>query len=310
MKTTKTLIVSLLAIGLLVLSASQSGVIAQGQGGGPPDNRGSNNFETDTGEITVKVVGGGNVPMYTFYETDNNETQYRVMFKQVFEFNDTDGDGVYTSGTDSRVPQSGVALPSLSWDFSNVTSEGGTTSFNITSSDGIFTFANHIDDGAAELKFDVIISADYEWHSDDAHLALAFSLTNTASSDSDVEQEGNQVNFDGAFFNIEDTADDENGQISVGLTSSTDENDTIAYVSYEHFSGEMVHDPTMGVQAAASSDDTTTGDGNGDGPELASDEIEILWDFELSKGAASLTTFFASFLAVVLPVAIYRARRN
>lgn len=285
---------SIVVISLMLLSGSQIGVIAQG----PPVDVSSDNFTVDTGQITIKVTGGGNVPIYTFWETVNDDTEYRVQFTKIFEVFDDNSDGVYDQDTDRIVPGPPYALAALSWDFSEVTSDEDGSHFNISSSDGLFTFANHVGNDATSLKFDVIISEDFTFQSTESLLVLGFSLKNIENAgDETIEQVESSVAFDDAFFNIEETAQDENGDINVGLSTGSEEGGSLAYIAYEQFTGQMVHDPTVGIDEDGIQVDDT-------------DQITVgLWAPGISKGLAALSALFATTITILIPMAYYKRKK-
>ncbi|MHA2501803.1 MAG: hypothetical protein ACXAE3_02855 [Candidatus Kariarchaeaceae archaeon] len=295
---------------VLVMGATSGNAVTLAQGGG--------NVTVATDELTVKITGGGNVPMYQFWDTEDDSTKYKLQFSAVFEAEDNEENGtlgVYDLGEDKKVGPTNIALASLSWEFSDFENDtDGSIHFNLTSTatnDGMtIQFNNHLYAGEENsMKFDVVIN-NYTFDSVDTILVFAFKLL-VQNGDEDVdgesEQDGDTVSFGDGFFQSEETAVSDGKVVNVGLSTGSDEGSKI-YLAYGQFSGDLVHDPTVGVQASAViPDDTTTG---GDGPNLAdaSDETFISWDERISREDAGLTTFFASFIAVVVPVSLYRRR--
>jgi len=277
---------------LLMMSITSSVAVGTNQGK-------SDNVQVSTDNLVVQVTGGGNVPMYTFWNVNDNTTKYKVQFSQAFEAQDstTNGTaGAFDHGIDSQVPGSTLALSKLSWGFSNVTNDNnGNVNFNLTSSDGTFQFRNHLTaNNQDSMKFDVLIN-NYQFKSSDSMLVLAFKVLvqgNSGDSSPDTNQNGNSVAFNNGFFQSADTASAGSANINVGLTTG---NGAMIYLAYQNFNGSnLVHDPTVGVQASASN--PTSSDGTG--PALAS-----------ASGTAGLNFLFLSVMAIFVPVAIYRNRQ-
>ena len=107
---------------------------------------GSDNIYVENDNIAIKVTGGLNVPMYSFWDPSQEATKYDVKFILLFEIIDVDTNGLYDPEVDTQVPLSTQALPAMSWLFSEIVNEtDGTTHFNITSQGAAFTiqFVNH-----------------------------------------------------------------------------------------------------------------------------------------------------------------------
>jgi len=224
--------------------------------GSMPDDE-SNNIYVENDNIAIKIVGGLNVPMYSFWDPSQDATKYDVKFILLFEIIDVDTNGLYDPEVDTQVPLSTLALPAMSWVFSEIViSEDNTTHFNITSQGAAFTiqFANHFGTDAS-LKYDIIID-DYEFVSDseDVMLVLGFHLLEGEFEEGDeveAEQSGDRIDFgENAYFEAESTATASGETINVGLTMGSDEGgEPLAYVAFERFDGNLVHDPTIGIES-------------------------------------------------------------
>jgi len=221
----------------------------------PPDVEvGSDNIYVENENIAIRVTGGQNVPMYSFWDPAQTETKYDVKFILLFEIIDENQDGNYNPDEDTQVPLSTRALPAMSWLFSEIeTADDGTTHFNITNQGAAFTiqFRNHIGNDAS-LKFDIVIE-NYEFvsESEDVMLVLGFHLL-TGELETEEEEEpvqtGEQITFgEDAYFETEPTAIASGETINVGFSHGTEEGDSLAYVAYERFDGTLVHDPTIGI---------------------------------------------------------------
>ncbi|MDH5404735.1 MAG: hypothetical protein OEY49_19690 [Candidatus Heimdallarchaeota archaeon] len=296
MKHNSLLLTSFAVIGLIVVSGAQIGVIANSH----LVLQSEDNITVETNNIVMSVTGGGNVPFYTFWKLGNNDSVYRVQFTQIFEVNDNNDNGIYDINGDTRVAGIPYSLSSLTWEFSEIVSDDNGNHFNITSSNGIFTFANHIGEDANSLKFDVIINSTFQFNSSDSLLVLAFSLKQlNRQGNENINETGNSIGFDDAFFEIEDTAEDDNGVINVGLSYASESGlGGQAYISYEQFSGQLIHDPTIGILTPSIENQTNNAD----------EILGVFWSPEISIGLLSLTTLFASSISIFVLMALYKKR--
>ncbi|MHA2502156.1 MAG: hypothetical protein ACXAE3_04755 [Candidatus Kariarchaeaceae archaeon] len=258
----------ILLCAILILGSAGQAQISVDQDG---------NFDFENDLVHIKVTGNGNVPKYTVWAVDNPDVTYNLFFNSIFTANDTDGDGIYIPGVDEQLKKnqggSSVSLPSSTWVFGEVENRtDGGADFNISSSDlgddfdGVdLTLANHIAGEASELKFDVLISGfSFEELPETAMMVFVFTLSSDSGSES--TQTENSVEFgDDGYFESEPTAQADNGDINVGIWSNSSETETRVYMSYEAWSGDLIHDPTVGVQASAAIPDTDTTDADGDG---------------------------------------------
>ena len=216
-------------------------------------------------------------------------------------------------GTDKKVPASDLSLASLTWEFSELITETNslgdvtaidfslnttTGSRNPTADDTLIQFDNHIDrDDGAQLKFDVIID-NYEFSSSESILVLGFKI----QSQGDVSQDGQTVSFGDGFFHSEDTASDDNGEISVGLSQANEDGNGKLYLAYEQFTGKMIHDPTIGVGSSPDGGVVEDTDQN------LGDDSDVLP--KLSKGSLITPTILATIVFLGIPVIIYSFKRN
>jgi len=246
-------------VGILLL-VSVATVSAQGTG----DMDGSENISVENDNIAIKVTGNQNVPMFSFWDPADEDTKYDVKFIQLFEVVDEDGNGEYNKDNDTRVAATTEALPSMSWSFSDIeNTSDGKTHFNISSEGGPFSvqFLNHLGENAS-LKFDIKISG-YEFSSEDenAMLVLGFHLIADRQgtevqeqvqaqeqNQNQIQNESKQVNFgENAHFSSQVAAQAQNGNVSVGVTAGESQGNQMAYIAYERFEGELIHDPEIGL---------------------------------------------------------------
>lgn len=112
-----------------------------------------NNIHVETENFVVDVTGNENVPKYTFYNKDNSSDVYSVQFSQLYEC--VPLSGIINSkqiltriGSCQKNGKSNVALPSLTWDFSDIEETDSHITFNITASDNPqfeeLRFVNHL----------------------------------------------------------------------------------------------------------------------------------------------------------------------
>jgi len=240
----------IIALLFLFSISNVTGSLVQGE---------SDNFYMENDSIAIKVVGGQNVPMYSFWSLSDTDTVYNVKFILLFEAIDVDGSGDFNEG-DTQVPESTAALPAMSWIFSEIVTDDAGSHFNITSEGAAYTiqFLNHI--GAdANMKFDILIE-NYEFVSDSADVLLVLGFhcySDVAESEDDMEDGENKVNFgDDGYFEIEPTADAQGQSIDVGISKGSGEDDEpMIYLAFGDFEGgKIFHDPTIGI---GSGDDTT-----------------------------------------------------
>ncbi len=221
-----------------------------------PDNVG---VTFNTGELEI-FVPSDQVPFYFLTELSTNIT-YKVQFHNMFEISDLDGDGEYNQGNDSIVPTSSKALASFNWSISDIDNETDSdgnlvaTHFNLTGSYNGLTvqFRNHIDMvNGLSLKFDVVINS-YNFIDDNASLVLAYMITSSDPDYDGTPKDANDtVTFGRGFFSSLPSAEDINGtnvaSIATGLSTGSDGGNGMVYLTYEHFDGDLVHDPTIGVE--------------------------------------------------------------
>lgn len=282
MKIQKIHILSALLGAVLLFSTSYSSGLVLNQNPG--------NLEINTSNIAMVITGGGNVPSYQFWDLADNSTKYTLRFTTMFEA--TEGDtgtaGVYDQSSDQKVSGSVYGLASLSWDFGTVIeNDAGGVDFNLTSSDGAIQFTNHLaSDDASDLKFDVKING-YDFVSSESILVIGFKVTtiNTGSNGdeetAEVDQDDEEtVSINTATFQSEPTATDDNGIINVGLSTGSEGSNSMIYLAYGQFVGNLVHDPTIGVDSNSS-----------------------------GEGLLGSNNLLLSILAIGIPVLIYRKRK-
>lgn len=186
----------LIAAGLIVLLAMNHGANAA------PDEGIHYFYENgrvvlETGNVTLTVNTMSHEPIFHYAF---NDVEYTVIFKQLMEYIDENGDGAFQYN--ETVPSLPVlTLTSVDWDFSGFQteeSEGVTTAvhfnFTVANVNGVFykdldmTIAAHLYladqeivdgytvEGGYELKFDIII-VQFPWMREETSLALRFDIS-------------------------------------------------------------------------------------------------------------------------------------
>lgn len=265
--------VAALSLAFLMVAGFMATAAADGTGFQWQYDAGNKQVTLTTPKLDIRVTTGGQVPHFMFWDptiTDPNlRLTYHVQFQQLIEFNDTNGDGVYTSGTDTNVRI--LALAAINWTFSGFLTEE--TNGSLTAIHFNFTLADvqpphgyeelfvqlrcHVNTSKPEeLKFDVVISG-WPWANSNTYLALRWDLM-VQSPGAGAYRRANQYqyhvenrtySFDGAYFSYRNTANV--GLSTVPVNSSIDEqvDKTRFYVVYPNFGNETLeHDPEVGLE--------------------------------------------------------------
>jgi len=240
-------------LGFVVVLVS---VVLSASGADPKPGGPCGNNVCQAGDFFVEVNGNGNVPKYKFWFGENSTNTYSVMFQQMFE-----------AINGSKYGPSNIALPSLTWVWSNFTynETGNSYDFNITASNqghgnkqqfSKLQLRNHLY-GAnvskdAYIKFDVVID-NYTWVSSDinAQLVLVYQMNvNGGNGSFTLRTKSNAVSNGQVYFKITSTADswtgtDQSKKSSVSAFLTLQGKDSI-WLSYDHFVGNLIHDPSFG----------------------------------------------------------------
>jgi len=274
----------------------------------------SDNLEVTTGQLVVKITGGGNVPRYQFWDRNANSTRYDIQFSQVFEAKDNPGKGTqnaYDLGTDTKVPGQTLALSKLKWNFSDVIQEtNGNTHFNLTSSDGTFQFRNHLYANQANaLKFDLVIN-NYQFQASDSMLVLAFKFQGTPAVSQPLPNGSNsQVSFGNGYFSTSKSAMVGNKSLSVGLSTSS-AGSSMIYLAYQHFNGKtMIHDPSIGISGMTTH---SSSQGNTDTTQTTNSSSQSrsqIWQVAISPVTIGVSSFLATILAILVPLTLYQRNK-
>lgn len=276
-----TLAVAALALSMLMVSSFPLTAITTAQGLSYQYNPGARQVTLITPAIDVRVSTGGNVPHFMFWDPNfvdpNTRVTYHVQFFQLFEFNDTNGDGTYTNGSDHVIGPI-LGLGRVVWDFSGFLTEeaDGTTSavhFNFTLNevqglgmsypDLYMELRCHINTtNDNELKFDIVISG-WPWMELDTYLALRWDLLlqspgmHTYHHAYQHRYENQTYFFDGAYFAYKHSANVGNDTVEVTSNYEDHPDKTMFYLVYANFGDDvLVHDPVIGLDGSVIPPDT------------------------------------------------------
>ncbi|TXT53863.1 MAG: exported protein of unknown function [Candidatus Thorarchaeota archaeon] len=211
---------------------------------------------------------GSHSPHYTYYDIVENNTDYHVLFVRMFEYTDSNHDGVYTQSADTPIGPV-ISLQSGIWVFSNFVTqeESGDVvklDFQLTSLSGTFypqqpelqlTLVNHLNvSNNASLKFDIILSG-WEWHNSNNSLALGIVLSMGQHSTGQMNRptvhpgSGN-VSFGNGYLLYPSVAqvDSKNVGVNVSVNGANPQNNgEQVYFCFPYFSDTLEYDPTIGL---------------------------------------------------------------
>lgn len=206
-------------------------------------------------KLAVETIAGWeNVPKFLFWNpNDADAPVYQVQFIHFFEAIDENNDGMYQKAIDQQVPASVIALPSWDWDFSDILTIDNVKHMNITSVDEEFEIQFRIHFGSdASMKFDIVVR-DYVFVSsaDNVLLVLGWHLISTKNTAELQIMDRNRLNIGGddAYIKSDPVAFANQEQVNAQISSGDDEGQPMAYISYERFDGDLIHDPIIGLGA-------------------------------------------------------------
>ncbi len=238
-----------------------------------------------TEDIGVMIPAAGEVPHFRWWDPNNTEQDYHMMFVKLFEANDTNSDGVFTLGTDHIIGPA-FALPTTDWEFSGFDVEYGEDNntsavhFNLTSTTthdprpagnpqyGMLPYMQpfnvtiqirvHIStQSLSSIKFDIIL-AGWQWTYNDSILVLQFTLTQSkhgaasgTNAPEGLYQEQTRFQFGNGYMQYEPTALAAQNTIQVkashGVGTGSESGEAI-YLAFENFGNDtLVYDPTIGI---------------------------------------------------------------
>jgi len=237
------------------------------------------NFTISAANITVKFAGSVQVPKFQYWynTTEPNKPIYQVFFHQLFEFNDTSGEGAYNATIDKiermfALPSANLSLvgPENIIDAGEVIGVrfnftitgrkgGGLPEANITLQCSLYNETQTVlvagenkynVTGGAELKIDVIMNS-WPFKDDDNLLCLWWSV-NQQNMTQEPTIFDTSVTFGRGYFSWTDEATVYNETYSepvsvIGSFNMTGKTANV-YLTYPNFQDKsLIHDPSLGV---------------------------------------------------------------
>ena len=255
----------------------------------------------DNGVLKVKVEYEQEVE--TEESETETETQYEVYYERLVEYrpsalSETDA---FAWGESEIV----VETPLVMGDFSAITDSGTTSTFSISSTDGVATFTFTISRGgddeditANKMKIDFELKG-YQWAADDTYIALVSTIVSQREVEIDYED-----SEDG-----EDTSSRTTEDVRISFAEAVDTTGVSVFGEYTWANDAMVlglndtaaEDVTIEVIATspADGDDSVAFSFVGDSAGMAGD---IYWDPEVGVGytsTSSVSQFMLSSVAVL-----------
>jgi len=235
------------------------------------------NFEFQNDQVQIKVTGNGNVPSYFVTFLGNGE-QFKLSFDSVFTADDKNGDGAYQKNDDSIIKSKdggfSKSLPSSSWEFTGPEKDPNDgIHFNITSvdlgqtnsggknsvtpyEDAKIQIRNHVwSPQSASLKFDLLFDGfDFGSTPERTLLVMQYQMQGNEFS---INSADNQIliGTSGYFSYLPTATNNIGGVVNVGMSYILKANQLTVYLAYPRFSGQLVHDPTVGVQTSTTTSD-------------------------------------------------------
>ncbi len=283
MNTNKGFVISTIAILMLMVGVP----LAAAQNNGLQYQESAGIVRLTTEDIDIRITGVSEVPHFHWWDPDNPNVDYHVMFVSMFEANDTNSDGIFENGVDARIGAP-FALPTTDWEFSGFLEETDGENvtaihFNFTSTEthdprptGGSEYGNlpdlpefdvtiqlriHLDlETPGEFKFDVIIDG-WDWTYDDSILVMQFTVTQSAHGQlqGDVDPEGfhktgTKFEFNNGYMEYNETALAAQNTLEVKASYGEgigEEAGESIYLAFEYFGNETLeYDPIIGITSS------------------------------------------------------------
>jgi hypothetical protein len=235
-----------------------------------------------TDELTVRV-NPGPVPHFWYWSTDGSQDEaYHVKFQHLIEYNDANGDEMFTS-TETVQGGTSFSLSSGNWEFSGLTTEdgdslesgdtadsvkfsftlvgpirgkqngkngqqGNLSTTKIASENLVVVLTCHISaDEGNKMKIDVYIE-NWNFASEDNRLAVRTDFT-TDNGSHTIEEGNDGYQIGDAFFAYEDSATADGESVTVTANAEETERTTglKVWFNYPSFTDTLDHDPTIGI---------------------------------------------------------------
>mmetsp|Transcript_2486 Transcript_2486/g.16504 ORF Transcript_2486/g.16504 Transcript_2486/m.16504 type:complete len:271 (-) Transcript_2486:120-932(-) len=199
--------------------------------------------ECQTENLRLVFTGRQNVPRFTIQNVNSTQV-YSVLFQAMYQST--------TQGTGGKIGPTNVALPSLTWQFSDVVQDSeGNVEFNFTSTGAHgprevpdLEFRMHVENNSTSMKFDTLISG-VNWQSNANSFVVCYQLHQQEGDALNASIQGRTISFgDSAFINVNDAAVTSEGTTSALLVLDSGNSPCMVY---ERFVGSLQHDPEVRV---------------------------------------------------------------
>ncbi|MBS3794013.1 MAG: hypothetical protein KGY80_03905 [Candidatus Thorarchaeota archaeon] len=217
-------------------------------------------------------------PHYRFFDRVENTTEFHLKLIRLFEFEDTNGDGVYTNVSDTILPPP-IGLQSGNWVFKGFTYEQQNGSiqelqFHLNGSDfspiqsSLKIGLRHYIDvtNTSIVKFDIILSG-WQWANENSKLCLAAVIgssdrNGTSISKANATQKRSRIAFQSAFLsyplNASFNSTPAEVNVSLGEFPEQDDGQGVLFCFPNFGDNTLFYDPTIGLKDLSSTTTLTT----------------------------------------------------
>lgn len=237
----------------------------------------SQGLECENGAFKF-MLGKDAGPHYRFYDRVTNITEYHLNLIRLFEFQDVNGDGIYSEAVDTILPPP-VGLQSGDWMFKGFTyqEENGsirTLQFHLNGSNFSpnqpslrISLRHYIDAANASiLKFDIGLSG-WQWTGEDTALCLGAVVGlsgrgNDSISTPTTTHQGNRIDFENAFLTYPQNATFNSNSarvnISLGQFPNQGQGQGVLFCFPNFGEAALLYDPTIGLEELSTTTSITT----------------------------------------------------
>ncbi|MGM0685927.1 MAG: hypothetical protein ACQET3_03080 [Promethearchaeati archaeon] len=224
------------------------------------------------------MLGKDTGPHYRFFDRITNSTEYHLRLIRLFEFQDVNGDGIYSHSSDEILPTP-VGLQGGDWVFKgfNYNEVNGSiqslqfhlngSSFSPAQSSLRISLRHHIDiTNNSVVKFDIGISG-WQWTSAENALCLAAIVGSSNRGNDSIStplttQQENRISFESAFLtyppNVTFNSNSAGVNVSLGELPNQGDGQGVLFC-FPNFGGdELFYDPTFGLEELSSTTSITS----------------------------------------------------
>lgn len=238
---------------------------------------GAQGLDCENGAFRLMLSKDGG-PHYRFFDRITNKTEYHLKLVRLFEFEDTNGDGVYSQVSDTILPPP-ISLQSGNWVFKDFTYEEQNGSiqelqFHLNGSDfspaqtSLKIGLRHYVDATntSIVKFDIIISG-WQWSRGNSGLCLAAVVGSSARGNGSIStpnttQKSTMIGFESAFVSYPANAsfDSNFAQVNVSVGGFPEQGDGqgVLFCFPNFGDNQLSYDPTIGLEELSTTTTTTT----------------------------------------------------